>query len=217
MNKQRSKILFLFAAAAFLVIIPVITMLFSRFGLERYKQVKGELYLLKDSTLVRKRVAPTNNGNVLSEKFISDKALLIQFVNNTTSSPALQRTLQGLSQLQKSLPVESPNKWLILTYVKADSSNNLSVFTSTLSRDTSTWKILSLPAEDWETAVAEHRLPKDSTDYYFNLVDAKGYLCNRYNPADEAFFAKIAQHIAIIIPKQERKKIEYKADKDLYK
>ena len=195
----------------FLIFVPIITVTFSKLGLDRFKQVRAELAFLPDS--IRVEMPQAWLGERYNPREYQNKAILCHFLDSKGTNP--QASLQALARLQKALPKEDPARWLIVSYVPASAPQEEQFLS--LSRDTSTWKYVVIEDKLWEQELERHGLSQKRDARHLALLTPQGYLAKHYDSQDEADFYKITQHLAIIIPKQERKSIEFRADKDYFK
>jgi hypothetical protein len=185
----------------FIVFLPLLTVFLSRAGLQKNKVYKSDMSLLKDSILV--------DYNELNEA-TTNKVVLVAQINKDCSA----QTLQALKSINN-------------RFVKKDRKKIKFILQTNLEIQDSTWSSKA-QYEAWEIDSAQWFINPSIKAQSFKLLDdnqlcnrvalvnSVGQLCEHYVLGDTAEHERLVKHMVLVLPKKERKKIEYKADKKLY-
>lgn len=217
-NSKKS--LAIIALMFFGLAIPIMTVLFSKFGLDRYKEMKAEMVFLKDSIQIKDFDLVSFQDQGLSKKDVEGKVFIINYVDAQCPETELTQTIEELKRIQKEYKQEDGHKILFLTHLQipaTDSTTTAIQYVQKYKIDTVNWKIAVQPQGNiQELVTVNYKLPQEKLYSTLAVVDPRGYLCNHYNTADKENINKMITHMTVLIPVKERKKLEYRADKKLY-
>lgn len=213
------------AFVLFIVVLPIATVIFSKTGLDRYKEIRGEMRFLKDSIRVDFNQVISVDGATLNNGYIRGKLVLTGFANGDCSKK-VETLVQEMKRVQERLSAEDQRKILFVLHIDPSTLSDSTVgeYRESLGvTDTSQWKLVEggTPAryqiEEGSTcttiALLDGRVSrKDKSDNYL-----KGPLLGDYYKLQEQLDEEaLLRHMAILMPAKKRKSIEYKADTKLY-
>lgn len=200
--------------------IPIMTVLFSKFGLDRYKGMKAEMVFLKDSIQIKDFKLISFENQPITKKDVEGKVFIINYLDAECPEKKLTQTLKELKRIQAEYKKEDGHKILFLTHLNIPQEDSITTaidYVKKYKLDTTNWKIAIQPQGNIQTTVTEnYKLPKEKLYSTLAIVDPRGYLCNHYNTEDKENINKMMAHMTVLIPVKERKKLEYRADKKLY-
>lgn len=216
------------AAAIFflmVLVLPLITVYFSKFGLDAYKDLRSEMPFLKDSIRVSFNQLPTYWSAELDNESIREKMIFVAF-GDADCKEKIGETVGFLKNIQSKFNKEDQHKMLFVVHTidnAQDSTWDLDAKVKEWGVDTSDWKFtktakladyrLNLENKCETIALFDGRVSrKDTTGNY----RSGPLMCAHYNIKDAATEGQLLKHMAVLMPKKERKKIQYKAEEKLY-
>lgn len=193
----------------FLILLPVLTVSFSATGLEHFKSIKNDMHLLKDSILIEDFQAVTMQGDTFSKASIKQHLVLLH-VYDCNDKEGAKKYLEQLDIVKgKFMHKEDKDKVL---YLSMPLENCDVILTGEELKNKH--HFFSLPY----TASLLNSLKLDKASHNkIALISAVGYLCELYDITKAEEYQRLITAMSLIMPKQPRKKYEYKADTDLYK
>ncbi len=201
---------FILAFVLFLVIAPILTVSFSKFGLDSFRNAKKELPLLKDSIRLDSFLSVASNLDTFTNASIKGRLAIFHFFedNNSPAWAEMRRVQReyskdiqdNLKMLYLSLPMRGDSSFLADNGVKMDSTN---------------WFVLAKNLQAQAIFNKAKIMPQDAK-YQLLLVDARGYLCKAYDSRNKDEINQMLRHISIIMPKTKRKKYVYKKDNTFF-
>ena len=214
MAKSNSKKLLAFIGLGlFLLVFPVATVMLSKSGLDKYRAIKSDMALYKDSLFLPVLSLPELNrpqGQVLAEA-IRGRAALLQI-----HGPSLEASEAGaghMRDLQKLLHKEHQGNYLLISLFAAEDSALIPAFLERHRPDTSHWRIYLAEAEQLADLRPKLRLTQGQEVL---LLAPDTRLCEVYDLKESQNKTRSFQHLGIVLPAQERKSVEYRNDKKLY-
>ena len=206
MSANSSRVVF-FGSLFFLVVVPVAMVLFSKFGLDKFKSIRNDMRMLKDSIQIGDFQSISTQNDTFTQKSAKGRVLILHFWD--TSESVATKELQRL-QSEFTIPEDKP-KMLYMSYrLSQDSSQpalpkldpaNSYLFTQDANID----KFLSLA-----------KITREQAPYFLILVNAQGYLCDVYDTRQPEQINAMMRQLTLVIPKNKRKKYKYRADANLY-
>ncbi|MFT5645348.1 MAG: hypothetical protein ACI976_000018 [Aureispira sp.] len=213
----------------FVIILPVVTVLFSQWGLDRHKGIRSEMQFLSDSIRVDFGQLSTFQNASLTNESIRDKLVLAGFWDYTCKDE-MGAFIDSLKALRNNFTKPDQAKLLFVIHTEdfsQDSTWSLEESIATWKIDTSYWKFTkgidrgrynmntNSPSGEncFSIAVLDGRVSRkdDSKNY------KKGpLLCDYYDLKDRETVQDLLRHLAVIIPLKQRKKIEWKQEEKLY-
>lgn len=205
-GKQGRRKLVIIASLFFLVIMPIVTVSFSKFGLDRYRAIKREMRLLADSVAMQPFLAISAQGDTFTNESTKGRLLVLHFFENAQSNAAWTE----MSRLQKELnDSEDKGKILFLSnQLTADTLTNLPALDSF-----NAFVLVKTPAEDF---LKTSRVSRDKAASTLVLVDVNGLMCDVYDANNPDEINQMLKHISLIMPKTKRRRYEFRADANLY-
>lgn len=214
----------------FVVGFPVLTVLFSKKGLDRYKGIRSEMQFLSDSIRVDFDNLSTFQNAYLTNELIKDKLVFVGFWD-AACQDQMGEFIDSIKSLRNNFNKEDQEKLLVVIHTEdfsQDSTWSLKQSMATWEIDTANWKFTkgidrgrykietnssSKAGEDCFTvAILDGRVSrKDESENY-----KKGpLLCDYYNLKETEVVQDLLRHLAVIMPAKQRKKIEWKGEEKL--
>ncbi len=207
--KTKSSKAFLVAAALFLVIAPVLTVSFSKFGLDRFRQAKVEMELLKDSIRLDSFVAISSSADTFSNLSIKGRLAIFHFFEDN-NSPAWAE----MRRVQREYTKEKQDN-LKLLYLSLPLLDSGLVADNAVKMDSTNWFVLDQNITT-KMLLDKAKIKPEDAKYQLLLVDARGYLCKIYDSRKKDDINQMLRHISIVMPKTRRKKYVYRKDNTFF-
>lgn len=209
----------------FVVVLPIVTVIFSKTGLDKYKGIRSEMRFLSDSIRVDFNQLETHLNAKLDNEFIRGKLVITGFWS-ATCKQEIGEFVDSLKSLQNNFSKEDQRKLLFVIHTddfRQDSTWSLMNYVKEWQIDTTQWKFTEggsktrYKMEEQNNCstivILDGRVSrKDDSGNYKNGP----LLCDYYNLKNRDVVKQLLRHMAIIMPAKQRKKIEYKADEKLY-
>jgi hypothetical protein len=208
----------------FVVGFPVLTVLFSKIGLDKYKGIRSEMQFLSDSIRVDFDNLSTFQNAYLTNELIKDKLVLAGFWDYACKNQ-MGEFVDSLKSLRNNFSKEDQAKLLVVIHTedfRQDSTWSLEQSIATWEIDTANWKFtkgidrgrykIEKKENCFTVAILDGRVSrKDDSENY-----KKGpLLCDYYNLKETKVVQDLLRHLAIIMPAKQRKKIEWKGEEKL--
>lgn len=211
----------------FVIVLPIMTVVFSKLGLDKHKGYRSEMQFLSDSIRVDFQNLSTFQNAYLTNEYIRGKLVVAGFWDYACKDE-MNALVDSLKSLRNNFNKEDQAKLLFVIHTEdfsQDSTWSLEESMATWEIDTSYWKFTKgidrgryhIKAEDhkncFSVVILDGRVSRkdDSKNY------KKGpLLCDYYNLKEEETVKNLLRHIAVIMPKKQRKKIEWKQEEKLY-
>lgn len=209
----------------FVIVFPIVTVFFSKKGLDKYKGIRSEMQFLKDSIRVDFDHLSTYYNSNLSNELVRGKLIVTGFWS-AHCQEEMTELVDSLKAFRNNFRREDQGKLLFVIHTddfSQDSTWSLAPYLDEWKVDTSKWKFAKgISKERYRLkngnscstiTVLDGRVSKkdDSGDYKNGPL-----LCDHYNLKDKEAVEQLLRHMALIMPVKARKKIEYKADEKLY-
>lgn len=209
----------------FVVGFPVLTVLFSKMGLDKHKGIRSEMQFLKDSIRVDFSQLSTFGGEALINESIRGKLVFAGFWDYTCKDE-MGEFIDSLKSLRNNFSKEDQKKLLFVIHTEdfsQDSTWSLEASIAEWEIDTINWKFtkgidrgrykMETEHTCFSVAVLDGRVSrKDDSNNYL-----KGpLLCDYYDLKDVRTVEDLLRHMAVIMPLKQRKKIEWKQEEKLY-
>jgi hypothetical protein len=209
----------------FVIVLPVMTVVFSKLGLDKHKGFRGEMQFLTDSIRVDFNNLSTFQNASLTNESIRGKLVLAGFWDYACKDQ-MGTLVDSLKSLRNNFNTEDQGKLLFVIHTEDFSQDSTWSFEESIATweiDTSDWKFtkgidrgrynMQTEKNCFSIAVLDGRVSrKDTTDNY----KTGPLLCDYYNLKEEIRVQDLLRHIAVIMPKKQRKKIEWKQEEKLY-
>lgn len=209
----------------FVVVLPIVTVIFSKTGLDKYKGIRSEMQFLGDSIRVDFDHLSTHWNTSLTNESIRGKLVLAGFWDYSCKDK-MGAFVDSLKSLQNNFSKEDQKKLLFVLHTEdfsQDSTWSLDAYVDAWQIDTSYWKFtkgidrtrykMENEKNCFSIAILDGRVSrKDDSENY-----KKGpLLCDYYDLKDGEVVKQLLRHLAIIMPAKQRKKIEWKQEENLY-
>jgi hypothetical protein len=217
-TKSQKKLIykiFSFVIIPLLVIFPLFTLYLSSSGLKANKKLKAEMKFYKDSVQIPSTdflsLYKNIETNVTSYK---DKILIVQFFDKNCKDCDL--VWSEMKRIQKEF-AKKTKRVQLLTYVMNDEPlDSLKKIIDKYKPDTSSWEIL-VSKDDMYGFVKQLKVDSAKVLKTLVLADRKGIIANYYEATKKDDVNNLMRHSTMLLPaKEDRKKIKYKREKDLY-
>jgi len=210
----------------FVVIMPLLTIYFSKSGLDTYKEIRNEMRFYKDSLHVNLDKKLTLSGDTLKNELLVERTVLVSFWNDNCKE-SFGKTLQTIEKIKQNFSKEDNNKIVSLIHVgnlTKDSTWSFGQYADQWKIDSSDWFLVTgavnhatykiNPKEACHSvAILDGRVSRkdDTKDYLKGPI-----LCDNYDLTDTTVVKKMLRNMVIVLPKKDRKRLEFKADKKLF-
>ena len=209
----------------FVIILPVMTVVFYKLGLDKHKGIRGEMQFLSDSIRVDFDNLSTFSTASLSHEGILDK-IVFAVSWDYTCKDQIGVVVDSLKAFRNNFNKEDQGKLLFVVHTEdfsQDSTWSLDEYIATWKIDTANWKFvkgidkgryhMETEKSCFSVAVLDGRVSrKDDSGNYKNGP----LLCDYYDLKDGERGKTLLRHLAVIMPKKQRKKIEWKQEEKLY-
>lgn len=195
----------------FLVILPVTAVWFSKRGLDTYRTMRSEMRLLPDSIAAPELNLRTHRGVPVDTSYTKGKMYLVHVTAGTMEQAGSQTVLSVLQPVQRQFNKEDAGRYRIFTLTADSSAVEAQIARHGL--DSLNWKFLPVAEQNIAEWQARFRLQQADQ---VALVNSKGYLCDVYALNDSAALERLKAHMALVIPKKDRKRYQYRPDEDPY-
>ena len=218
-KKSGKKVIYLiltFVIFPLLILFPLLTVYLSSSGLKANKKLKAEMKYYKDSVRMPSNefliLAKNSETNLLAYK---DKVLVVQFYDKDCMN--CDSTWFEMKRIQKEFSKKTKRIHLITYVLKEESLDSLSRLLEKYKPDTSTWDILVSKDQDMNGFLKQVKLDSSKAPNTLILTDRKGIIANYYNAKNPSEINNLMRHATMLLPaKEDRRKIKYKREKDLY-
>ncbi len=209
----------------FVAVLPIMTVVFSMTGLNKYKDIRSEMRYLKDSTRVDFNAFNTYQNTILDNEMIRGQ-LVVAGYWNAQCDQKMEGFIRQIKALQGNLSRDDQGKLLFVIHTEdfsADSTWAIESYVNKWQLDTSNWKFTK--GGDKE----RYKMPNDVSCSTIALLDGRvsrkdssnnylqgPLLCDYYDLDAQVEVETLLRHIAVIMPKKQRKKIVHRAEEKLY-
>jgi thiol-disulfide isomerase/thioredoxin len=217
-TKSQKKLIFIifsFVIFPLLVIFPLITVYLSSSGLKANKKLKAEMTFYKDSV----RIPPNNFLSLYKNiekniSFFKEKIIVVQFYDNNCKD--CDSVWFEMKRIQKEF-AKKTKRVQLLTYVLIDEPiDSLKKLIDKYKPDTSSWEIL-VSKDDMYDFLKKLKVDSIKAVKTILLADRRGIIANYYDATKSTEINNLMRHSTMLLPaKEDRKKIKYKREKDLY-
>lgn len=209
----------------FVFVLPLMTVYFSKSGLDKHKDLKGEMTFFEDSIRVNMDGLPVHWNAALSNEFVKGKLVLVNFWDGACDEK-IDEVVSALKKMHSQLNKEDQHKILFVMQTEDHSQDSLWALNDYVKKwevDTTNWKFvqqvdkkayqLAPTSNCFTTVMLDGRVARkdDSGDYKRGPL-----MCHHYAINDAKDVEAMLKHMAVIMPSKKRKSIEYKADEKLY-
>jgi hypothetical protein len=198
----------------FIIVLPVLSVLSSKFGLDKNKQLKREVnqlnYPIKAQNLV---VANQNNQTKSLVQLMRGRVSIVGTFDINCPTIDCQEGIKQLLRVQHEYS-DDLDKFQILSFTSlapTDKPEKLLHFAQKNTIDSTKWQLFNLSAEALNSFIADNKIQKN----HVLLLDTSLVIKNTYNVTNLKEVNKLMEHIAIIAPKKAKARIEYQASKPL--
>ena len=197
--------------------LPIAALMFSKFGLDRHRELRDEMSMRKDSIYISDFEIISPNNDTLSKDKVNGSIWVAHFVDGTCDSDC-QKSLEAIYEIQsRFIEKKDGAKIIIGTHTINDSLGTVAKEAAKAGVDSLNWTTFPTDRAEFDRLKSMYKLQNDSLHSRLALVDSKGLLCEHYNnSADEA--KKMIGHMVILLPKKStRKHLVFRREKDIYK
>lgn len=200
---KRRNYVIIFASLFFLVGLPLLTVGFSKWGLDKFKHIKAEMRLLKDSTRLANFEGLSIQGDTFNAESLRGRLLIVHLFD-----PAKQdfETIERI-KTQFNNKAEKGKVFFFSMPLQPTAYDAAAV----MAKNTHEFWFL-LPHSPSLLTI----LKRTSNQDEIVLIDPRGYVCDAYPVNDEEEYKRFYASVSLLMPKQKRKKYQYRADAALY-
>jgi hypothetical protein len=209
----------------FVAVLPIMTVVFSKTGLDKYKNIRSEMRYLKDSTRVDFNALNTYQDVELNNELIRGQ-LVIAGYWTARCNQKIAGFVQQIKDLQGQLSTDDQGKLLFVVHTddfSTDSTWTLQSYLNEWKLDTSNWKFVNGGGK------TRYQMPDDVSCSTIALLDGRvsrkdstgnylqgPLLCDYYDLDEQEEVEKLLRHLAVIMPAKQRKSISWKEEEKLY-
>lgn len=209
----------------FIAVLPIMTVVFSKTGLDKYKNIRSEMRYLKDSTRVDFNALSTYQNVSLNNEMIRGQLVVTGYWNQQCDSK-MPVFINQIKELKGNLSKDDQGKLLFVIHTddfSGDSTWTIASYLAKWQLDTNDWKFVEGGAK------SRYQMPNDVSCSTIALLDGRvsrkdstgnylqgPLLCDYYNLDEQEEVEKLLRHVAVIMPAKQRKKIAYQPEKKLY-
>jgi hypothetical protein len=215
-NKRLIYLILSFVIFPLLVLMPLITVYLSSSGLNANKKLKAEMKLYKDSIKIPANEFLSIPKNIETNRgTYEEKVLVLHFYDKDCKD--CQKVWSELLRIQKEFSKKTKRIHLITYVLKDEELDSLSLLLKTHNPDTSTWEMLVSKDDQIYNFLNQMKLDSLNAPYTFILADRKGIIANKYDARKTEEINNLMRHATMLLPaKEDRRKIKYKREKELY-
>jgi len=225
MSEKKKKQLSIVVFLLFIVGCPILTVLFTKLGLDRYKGIRSEMQFLNDSIRVDFANLPTFGTEALTNESFEGKLVFAGFWDDACKEE-MSTFVDSLKSLRDNFNEKDRKKLLFVIHTQdfsQDSTWSLEASIAEWEIDTTNWKFtkgidrgrykMKTEHTCFSVAVLDGRVSrKDTSGNYLQGP----LLCDYYDLREAEKVENLLRHMAIIMPQKQRKKIEWKQEEKLY-
>jgi hypothetical protein len=220
-NNQKSskRIVYLvltFVIFPLLVLFPILTVYLSSSGLKANKKLKAEMKSYKDSIKL-----PSNEFLLLlknketSIDYYKEKVLVMSFYDEDCKN--CDSVLKEMKRIQNEFSKKTKRIHLITFVLKDESLDSLKFLIEKHKIDTLSWDVLIPRENQMMDFLKQVRVDSSKASATFILADRKGIIANYYNASISSDINNLMRHATMLLPaKEDRRKIKYKREQDIY-
>jgi hypothetical protein len=218
-NKNNKRLLYLilsFVIFPLLVLLPLITVYLSSSGLKANKKLKAEMKLYKDSIKIPSNEFLSFPKNIETNRdSYKEKVLVLHFYDKDCND--CQKVWSELLRIQKEFSKKTKRIHLLSYVLKDEELDSLSLILKTHNPDTSTWEMLVSKDDQIYSFLNQIKLDSLNAPHTFILADRNGIITNKYDARNTEEINNLMRHATMLLPaKEDRRKIKYKREKELY-
>ena len=217
-GKKKSKSVYGIVIVLIMAVLGFCVLMMSRAGLNQFKALKAELKLYQDSLKVIDTKVVTHSGAEVANAVFKGKIIVAHFYDPSCKDCA-QDIWKELERVQSEYKKKTTRRIQILSHsIQTDSVPHMQELLTTHNIDTSNWKLITADSADINDLITKgYRLDTEKAKSTLALVDINGFLVNYYDATKKEDVNRMMMHMAMLIPgKQDRKKIKFEREKDLY-
>lgn len=203
---------------AFVFILPIVTVMFSKTGLDKFKKMKSDITFINDSIRIDLSSLSRSNGDSIKNPSVVNKLIFV--VTDQSECGNLDLLLDSISRIRSQFNNEDQFKF-VFYYLDHKEYLMDSINHSSDKIDTSIYTVLNgsidFKVKDVETCnsvvLLDGRVSrKDKTDNF-----KKGpLLCDVYDVRKYQDNQRLMEDIALLMPAKQRKSITFEEDEKLY-
>jgi thiol-disulfide isomerase/thioredoxin len=213
---KQNKIVLLGIALFLLIFFPILALYMSSSGLSAYKKIKSEMLTYKDSVQIPAvdflSVSKESETNI---NFYNDKVVIGHFYDSDCTN--CDSIWAQLKRIQSEFGKKTRRIQLLSYALKDDSIPALKALFTQSKPDSSSWEILMSKDNEILSFLNNIKIDSAKAPYTFFLADRNGIIVNYYDARKQEEVNNLMKHATILLPaKEDRRKIRYKREKDLY-
>jgi len=215
-GKRLVYLILIFVIFPLLVLFPILTVYLSSSGLNENKKLKAEMKYYKDSIKIPSNEFLSLYKNIETKSDANnDKILVIQFYDKDCKD--CNQVWAEMKRIQKEFSKKTKRVRLLTYVLKDESLDTLKIELAKLNIDTSTWDILVPKDQMMQEFIKQIKVDSSKASKTLVLTDRKGTIANYYNATSKEEINNLMRHTTMLLPaKEDRRKIKYKREKDLY-
>jgi hypothetical protein len=214
-NQNNRKKIILIASLSLLVIFPILALYMSSSGLKAYKSLKAEMKAYKDSVKIPQNNFISLKSSVSNLSQEIDKITVISFYDMNCKD--CDSSLSEIKRIQQEF-LKKTKRVHIKTYcINSDSISDIYNLITREKIDTTNWNFYTSNRDEMSSFVQQLKLNINECNNKLILADRKDVIVNYYNVNNKNEVNSLMKHATILLPaKEDRRKIKFKREKDIY-
>lgn len=213
-NNIRKKII-LIASLSLLVLFPILALYMSSSGLKAYKSLKAEMKVYKDSIKIPEVNFISLKNSITNNSFGIDKITVLSFYDSNCKESDLM--FSEMKRIQKEFSKKTKRVYFKTYLINSDS---LSIVTALIDKekiDTTNWNFYTANKDDMNNFINSLKVDLKTCNNQLVLADRKDIIVNYYEVKKSEDVNSLMKHATILLPaKEDRRKIKFKREKDIY-
>jgi cytochrome oxidase Cu insertion factor (SCO1/SenC/PrrC family) len=217
-QKKNNKSVYGVIIVIIMAILGFSVLMMSRAGLNQFKAMRAELELYEDSLKVIDAKVITHSGAEVANAVFKGKIIVAHFYDPSCND-CNKEIWKELERVQMEYKKKTTRRVQILSHsLQPDSIPHMKALLETHNIDTSNWKIITADSSELAALITKgYRLEPQKAKNTLALLDINGFLVNYYDANKVEEVNRMMRHIAMLIPaKQDRRKIKFEREKNLY-
>ena len=213
-NKIRKKII-LVASLSLLVLFPILALYMSSSGLKAYKNLKAEMKAYKDSIKIPEFNFISYKSSLSINSTEIDKITVLSFYDGNCKDS--DKMFSEIKRIQKEFLKKTKRVHFKTFIINSDSISFVSKLIEKEKIDTTNWNFYISDKDKMNDFIISLRVNIKSCNNQLILADRKDIIVNYYDVNKSGDVNSLMKHATLLLPaKEDRRKIKFKREKDIY-
>jgi cytochrome oxidase Cu insertion factor (SCO1/SenC/PrrC family) len=217
MNK--TKLFSIVGFFAFIIGIPILSVMASRNGLKRLQAVKKELSVYDAAAGIPSFKYINQDGQAISALDFRGRLTVANFIQYPCDEPC-QKAMQNMEKISLMMQRDNKKHVMLLSFLQTpqDSNFNAKTFMQQFPNAADNWHLVQgdvAPTKAYTDKLFADKNTQVLAPNSFILVDTMGQVKKFYDGLNDQEISTMLEHMYYIAPKRKRDKLQYKADNEL--